>query len=469
MTLKNDFESHKKKQYENMYTDHNIFCCNIELKPTFSNITKFNYIEPIKLLSNIYKKSIPNYYEELISKYEKTKLNIPLYIKNSDYDLDEIMMQYVKCFDEMVVMIVWPSCKIKELDKTDFYNNIQTNGTIHAIKELDLTGRQMAGLIYQVYYDKPTFKDLQSIDGKLRQIDGKNSFNKIFIIFYEPSDIKLITGTDAPFKIKLRKILSNDPDRKLNSFLHVSDTHTHVCELAELFCNKNSLRTLQYQRLDRLFKYKFYNSLSLFMTYKKWLYENTESKFHGKFMIFSSMVLYSHGLREAHDLDLIVYKDDDIENKKIIDKLRLKYPFIETQMKIGDMWYNNDTPQEYMSEWFDKEWPAMYGARSMDDTIINPRFHGYYFGIKIISSAADIQRRIQRCRPAAYADLIALMILTKQDIKIPKLPEGFWEQHVYYNFDDRNKIKLVKTVVHYLKNRYNISVTTENVKKYLNL
>jgi hypothetical protein len=464
------------------YLDKESYCCKRDVYSMFDDIDDFDYIKPIKKLAEYYAGSEPNYYETVVQKYD-TKLANPLYIYDFDYELDEILLQYTKCINNMSVMITWPVSNISDIKKTKFYSELKSNGDIHAIKEIVISQKQLQGIIHQVYYDKGVFKRFEAVQNKAERC-GKRDNNRIFVIFYKSRDVKTITGTDAPFKVAMRKLLKessgNKQDLKDNMFLHITDNHLEAIELAKIFCNKNSMRMLQYQRLDRLLKHNFWKSLVFFMTFKSWLYSNIAPIDQIRFMLFSSSVLFTLGLRNMNDLDLLVHylpTGEKTKTENFFDKIyvhleneKTKFPFIVDGASIKGRtgWCTEDNcSKKYLVEWFEKEWPELFGAKSMDDIILNPRFHYYYFGMKIVSLTGDIKRRIQRSRPAAYADLFAIKKFVFDKLEIPKIPDGYWKNHVYYQFTEKEKNDLAKKTVYYLKARYHIDMKENDVKKIL--
>lgn len=463
------------------YLDKESYCCQGSMSVMFNDIEDFDFIGPIKKLAKYYKGSTPNYYDTLIQKYGKDKLTPPLYIYDFDYDLDEILLQYVKCINNISVMITWPVSNIKDIYKSEFYLELIKNGDIHAIKEIVVTQKQLQGIIHQVYYDKSVFKRYEVIKNKAERC-GVRDNNRLFVIFYKANDVKSITGTDAPFKVTLRKLLKstsgNKQELKDNLYLHISDNHSEAVELSQMFCNKNSMRLLQYQRLDRLLQRDFWKSLIFFMTFKSWMYSVIKPIDHIRFLLFSSIVLYTLGLRNVNDLDMIVHYLPNSENSSTqsffdtvhtyLESDQSKFPFIVDGASIkGRNGWVAGGPKEYLIEWFEKEWPNMFGAASMDDVILNPRFHYYYFGIKIVSMEGDTKRRIQRSRPAAYADLFAMKRFAFDKLEIPKVPEGYWKNHVYYKFTEKEMSDLVKKIIYYLRNRYNLVMNIDEIKKVL--
>lgn len=472
------------KTKEFYYTDRETYCCNIETEPIFDNITPFNFPEPIKQLAKYYHGSDPNYYEELYDRIKNKNLENqnPLFIKKYNYDLDETALQYIKCFKNMSCLVVWPISKYSNIFTTEFYDYLTKNGTVHIVKEIDVSYKQVQGMIYQIYYDKSGFKNLNSIKGKQQKGKADSDHNTFFIIFYEAKDFNAISGKDAPLKIKLREIIkkeSHEPENtSLNYFLHITDNHTQCVELAQLFCNKNSMRIIQYARLDRVLHDRQKNSKALIylMTFKNWLYQKIKPIDHIRFMLYSSIVLYSLGLRDANDLDVYVhYLPEKSKTKDFFELVHYflensgtQFPFVLDGATIKNRsGFEKGGEKEYLLEWFNKEWPSLFNSRSMDETVLNPRFHYYYFGIKIVSAYADLQRRFKRSRPAAYADIIALIILCDVKMIIPPIPKGYWKNHIYYKMTETELTVLYKKIKFYLQQRYGIRLEIPQIMEYI--
>lgn len=474
--LKVDNITEKYQKY--YYLNNREYCCSdIILKPQFTNIKNYNYILPIKKLSDYYYEAHTNYYTEIYNKYKSVKFDKFINIQDNDSDLNLILFEYIKCFPKMRAIIVYPISNIHDIKNTEFFSFLNDNGIIHGIKTLYLNKKQVQGAIYQIYYDKSGFKNMKAIIGKQKKSNAYNKKNKFYIIFYELNgDISKIVGTDAPFKVHLRNMVrkhSGQPDdTKLNFFLHISDTFTETIELGGLFLNKNSLELLKYQRLDRILDKGFNKSLLLFMTYKNWLYQNIDTIDMNRFMLFSSVVLYSLGMRDISDLDLMInHIPNDPKFKQLINDTF----FDENNFQLFDVSFKGlgdwiiGGKKEYLNEWFEIEYPQLFGAIDLQDIFLNPKFYYYYFGIKIISVKADIARRIKRSRPAAYADLIALMTFTEQIIDIPSLPDGYWLNQVYYKYTPDEIKKQLNTISNYLKYRYHIQLSIDEIKKILKI
>lgn len=388
------------------------YCCNtIQVEPMFPNIK--SHMEPIKLLAEHFKEK---YYEELYEKYKDSTLDVI----DGFSDMDEILLQYIKCRPNMRAYITDKESKCSKI--------------------LTLNKKQLAGFLFQIkiYENKYSFNEINELrDNIMKNRNGVN----LYILFTEEEHYSLI---------------------------HSTRTFIETIEVAMLCCNKNSIRLLQYQRLDRLLHGNYLHSRTLLMTYKKWLYLNVPFVDHGRFLIFSGSVLYTLGVRNLSDIDLIVISDN--YNEKQLQTFFVdegKFPFIDFHERKDNKWYHQGVYMDYLSEWFDKEWPSLYNAESMINTVYNPKFHYYFLGIKIICMEADIKRRIKRSRPAAYADLIAIIKFTNQKIEIPKLDKGYWKEHIYYDFTPAELSKLINTTQWHLKKKYHIAMSLDEIKNVI--
>lgn len=458
-----------------IYTNRHEFCCNIDLVPMFEDIKDYDYLEPIKRLAKYY--SNHNYYQKLleqIDNYFLTKeytLNEHIYIEQHHHLFDEVLLQYVKCFRTMSAMIIWPIAQIDNIYETEFYQELLQNGIIHGIKEMLLTNKQVRNVIYQIYYDKDGFKKMDIIRRKQERSKATDKLNKIFIIFYKAHNFNEIIGKNAPLKNKLRKTLSKNDIP--NYYLHVTDNHTQCVEMAQLFCNKNSMQLTYHQRLDRILENEFYRGQVMLMSIKKWLYEEIHPIDHIRFLFTSSLILFSLGLRNANDLDMFALdfpeKSETKDFMKKVDKYlendQTKFPFADILMRNKGKCLLNK--YDHLCKWYLDAWHNHFGSESIEETILNPRFHYYYFGIKFICIKADIKNRINRTRPAAYADLIAFKTFINEKQMIPHLPKGYWQQQVYYDITDEYVNVLYNKIKWYLKKRYGLNFSIEEIKKII--
>jgi len=464
------------KLLDYFYTDKDVYCCPTNLEPMF-NINKFDYLKPIKLLSEYYSEGTHNYYKDL---YEKNK-NIKA-VKYNDYeDHNEIILQYVKCFKNMLILVVWNT----EIIPPEFMNYLKendTNGIIHGVKTLTLNKKQIEGVIFQLYYYSPKYKNYDKIKNKANKVS--NSTN-IHIIFYESTDPIKFNERNSEKKKKLREILKGtsltltgtsltstggSKEHKLNDYMYSTCNFTHTVEVAELLCNENSLQMLKYQRIDRLLTDKNYPSYVLIMTIKNWIYKNILLVDQIRFMLTGSSLLYSLGTRKIKDIDLLVYHipektetiDFDQKMNYYFRNNKTKFPLVDYAQKGYGEWVVGGK-KDYASVWYETKWPMLYGSKSIHETFLNPKFYYYYFGIKMISIDADIARRIVRGRAAAYADLLSLIKINNMKIVIPPIPASYRKDGVVTKYTDTEINQLYKRIQTYLKTKYNVNVSLTSI------
>jgi hypothetical protein len=117
--------------------------------------------------------------------------------------------------------------------------------------------------------------------------------------------------------------------------------------------------------------------------------------------------------------------------------------------------------QEYMRTFFDKI-ALIFGAPDHREIILNPRYHQYYFGIKMPIVPIDLVKRIFRFRPKALADLISIERLLKYRIRLPSIPDKI----EFYYRDNINPGYIKKTIQNYLGQTHGIRLTAEEVNSY---
>jgi hypothetical protein len=476
-----------EEQVQYFYMNSQKYCCDYDIDCMYHTIKEYEFLKPVKRLAYYYKHYFPKLYLRNRDKF-KNMGKEPIYIEEYNDDMDQIVLQYSKCFKNMLMLILWPTCNInKNIKETNFYKLLEQHATVHAIKKVTLSYKEVQGSINQIYYDKDGFRKFDRIKEKQKNTMSDNNENKFHIILFIPNEHDKITGTNAPLKKVFRENLMVESEItgiSENMFLHCTDNFRETVELSQLFFHKTSVKLLNIQRMDRFLNPNNEKSAILLMTHKNWLYKNIKLVDQMRFLIFSSMVLYSLGTRRANDLDLIIYHnppcDENIKYGKcktdnFIEKVlhfyynkETSFDFVDFHMKGYDGWVEGGE-KEYLNDWFEKEWPSMYGSKSLHDTMFNPNYHYYFHGVKVISFMADIARRVKRARAAAYADLIGLQVFNGLRIKIPPVPKHYWVNHVEKEYTPEDIERLIRTIMNYLYHRYHLKYTKSDVLKYISI
>jgi hypothetical protein len=178
-------------------------------------------------------------------------------------------------------------------------------------------------------------------------------------------------------------------------------------------------------------------------------------------LIFSGSILEILGTTVASDLDIIVWNPDN------------KDTFLQSDIDVS-LWNGkeyitkNGTAKDYTTDWFNTEYPALYGAKSMEETIFDPRFHFYWKGLKFISLDAVIKRLIKRSSPSGYVDLLILHKLgvpIEFPIKVPTTAIRQGKEYTYTTSSGQQQ--LVKTIQFYMKSWHNQTVSTQELQRKL--
>lgn len=279
---------------------------------------------------------------------------------------------------------------------------------------------------------------------------------------------------------------------KLTEFKHIMpETDRDKISLARSLFSNETLRFMnKCKNPNKLFK----KSNRYFEKYRDFLFTNIDPSDHYKFMLFSSITLYLLGLREMNDLDVYV---DNLNNSQTPDilntiesDLKDKFDFVDVSIKGTQYW------KHYWDRWL-PEWARLCGTNQFTNIIIDPKFHFYWKGIKVIALDCDVKRRIHRNRPRAYGDLIMLKKegILRYNHRIPtpvfkksefKLVENLTKEELkcYLNDDwfykDGNKVeiqkdtdidryKFISTVKWWLDKMYDFKITTMDVKDILRI
>ena len=185
-------------------------------------------------------------------------------------------------------------------------------------------------------------------------------------------------------------------------------------------------------------------------------------------IIASSISLQSHNLRPSKDLDIVIlHPKNDQENvinnlKEMATKLDFMDPYIDN---IYDEWDGIDKTNMYMVDEISQ--PKKF---NFYDVIVNPDYHYYFFGIKLIDLDYDLKYRAIRRFPKNVADLI--LVKTKINIKVPKIKaleeliviETEWEGKPIVN--RYSKDQFIDKVRKYLS-RFGVEMTTDEVTNHI--
>jgi len=439
------------------------WCCNFDIEVMFKNIKPFEYKKVIELLNEYYN---IDYYKTLLKKIKNIKNNTNFLNKYDPY-IEQMVIEYVKCRKNSIVITFYPNATNIFNDKKvfDFLNK---NGNVYFVKDETITENGAKSLIYQLYANTPYLKNIRDIEYKVEKCGWDKNKENIKICVYE---LKNNNTNIRIFKETLRQLfINNTNDSNHKSYLHINDTFLETIQYTELYFNKNSMDFLNQQMLHRHLSHFTYGCHELLKKFKTWIYKNIPLLEIKRFLVFSSAILYVYGFRKCNDLDVFIYHlpiSDEL--CKIIDKNVFTEKSVcdklDVSMKGVDTWITGG-PKEHWDVYFVKDWPESFGAKNIEEVVFNPKFHLNFIGLKFNTLEADLKRRIIRSRPSSFANIIAVDKFLYRNTKIILPHEYYKMQGVKNILNTPAKIdKFLTSIKYRLLERYQINISLIELKK----
>jgi hypothetical protein len=173
-------------------------------------------------------------------------------------------------------------------------------------------------------------------------------------------------------------------------------------------------------------------------------------------LIVSAGIMEILGTTVAADSDLIVWNEENSPALNALPSTGLDALVWNGKRYLDD--------REFWDQWLNKDFPKLYGAESMEETVFDPRFHFYWKGLKFISLEATLAKLIRRARPSAYTDLF---ILSKIGVPI-KFPIPVPNKTITDDFTTKaGQQKLLRTIQYYMKTWHNLDVSIHDIKAKL--
>ena len=367
------------------------------------------------------------------------------------------------------------SIGMNKKDSFDFYTQkLKNNYSLYGMKSFTFSYNMIIKILYQLlYFQNIYFNNQQELKNYIQE-------NLTYLCNNENISINVL------ILVSKKSILHNINEINKNSYSIImpSDINEKYMMCGLFFCD-NSIKILEKQNIDKFME--FHDSRERFAKYENYIRNNVPINERHKFMINSSVVLYTLGARESNDLDLYIHKiPETLANHIIKEKTDGELKFLDIKIKNTSLW------PSHWDIWLD-EWAQLSKAKYFEEIIANDEFHYYFLGLKITSLETDIARRLVRLRPAAIADLIILKECFNLNINIPTIPE---KQNIYKKIDDLNEESILfyqnnntlynektrefilekeininkfqNTVTHYLKTRYNYDTQFRINNSYCN-
>jgi len=429
-----------------------------DLKPMY-NIDSYDYIKLVKKLTE------ENDYYKLYSKIAEYYQGKPITINQNTIKyqsyIEDMLLQFIKCRPKMKVITIWPQINYNKYQK-EFKEILEQNGNIYYEKEIELDYEGAMSLMYQIYLTTNRNKTISHLNFNVKQKGWTDkSPKKIFIIFYEHKSKNEISGSESEFKTKLRSLWKTNNIRPYD-ILHINDYFQETVDYATLYLNKNSLKLLVRQDIKNFIKITSYNELVYINTLKKTFYQNFSQNELINFILQSSIILYTLGLRKFNDIDGFIYpfkasKEFEKKYNEFFDVSSNSFiPFVDIS------YHNAKIYEEYQIKFFDK---VAYMINKVDyrTIVYDPNYHYYFFGLKMQNLELEIIKRIYRFRPSSWADVIMIKDKYNYPIYFPKIPSSI----KYYYKDKLDKNELINNIAFYLKEKYKIKKNKDEIEKMI--
>jgi hypothetical protein len=268
-----------------------------------------------------------------------------------------------------------------------------------------------------------------------KDIENYLQENFKYLIGYEYENIDITILVIRKRNIH-KKYLNKDINEE-NYCVFIPNTKEQIKNTTSIFFNETTIKFLENQNFEYFLSKDYDISKKLFLKYKKWLMFNLNFIEQQQFMLYSSVVLFLLGNRNMNDLDLYIHNVEENILEKIKDFDNNEEYNIDYHAK------NTSTWPLHWNTWLD-EWAVKCGAKYFEELLGNPKYYFYFLGVKIISIDCDIVRRIERKRPKAYADLIALNKRYHFNIKYEPIPNKYIKYISLKNISDHEKNILLK-------------------------
>lgn len=376
------------------------------LHPMFLEMQEYDYQEPIKRLSEYYKDSGSNYFENLYNKiknitFQTIQLNkIKEYQNNTSIaDMDQIMLQYIKSRPKTFVLTLWT--KVADFGET-ISQDLGQHGIISYTKEISLTWKGVQNLMYEMYDDFTHQARMEFIKKKMEYCGiSESGKNKIFIIWFDNINDEKISGQGSDFKKIIRnKILeltnlNKDKNIRGNDVLHINDHYYQTIEYSQFLLNKNSLDMFEFGDCENYINLK--DGFLKFNTLRNWFYTNLTQLELNRLVILGGTLFYCFGFRTMSDIDGLLVpankSQTEIELEELINSFmtqkETRIPFVDIGVEGSTYW---------KASWSEKNQEVLdkFNIKNFSEVAFDPAHHWYRQGIKLYKLDFEIIRKINR-------------------------------------------------------------------------
>jgi hypothetical protein len=453
------------------------------ISPMYDDIKPYDFIKPIEKLNSRFRN---DYYLRLIKNYnydKKSRLDLYNLTKLLIADLDEIMIQYIKCRPKCFVITLWPIF-VEYLDLMVKY--LETKGNIYYIKYIDFEPNGLINYLTSIY-DEFSNKDILRIAKNKyswSRLDGQK-FDKIGIIIFDNINDLGLSGQASKFKTELRNwamnVLKNNnvniEDKRGNDLIHINDYFYQTIEYCELLLNSNSINLLNNRLYSKIYDDYFRTTHLKIETYRKIMYSNLSLETINSLFLIAGVSLFFYGFRPISDLDgICVNMDQEYKNKtdKSSEEIKtITRLFCDEKTRIFYIEFGTTNTEYWKEKWtqFNNLIAKYFGITNFNDICWNPNYHYYFKGIKCYLIDFEFYKKLQRSNEIIGTNIWPTLSKDYTDyIMINLLNPKIIEKYIYINKSD-GKLTVSNSIINIypkLKNPlpFNTNVL-ELIKKFL--
>jgi len=429
------------------------------IKPMYQNIEAYDFIEPIKKLNLRFQNT---YYNNLINFYdykEKTKLNLYNSNKLTQIDLDEIMLQYIKCRNKCFVITLWPVFT-NHLDKIVEY--LESKGNVYYTKYIDFEPNGLMNYLISVYDEFSNEDILKIAKNKYSwsRLPNQTS-NKIAIIIFDNVNNLGLSGQASIFKTELRKwamgLLKSEninlESIRGNDLIHINDYFYQTIEYCELLLNSNSINLLNNRLYSNIYDKYFETTHLKIETYRKIIYSNLSLETINSLFLIAGVSLFFYGFRPISDLDgICINMDSNYKNKSDSasdDIKKITQLFCDEKTRLFYIEFGTTNTEYWKDKWtqFNSIIANYFGISNFNDICWNPNYHYYFKGIKCYLIDFEFYKKLQRSNEIVGTGIWPTLSKDYTDyIMINYLNPKIIEKYIYINKSD-GKLTVSKEIV----------------------
>lgn len=352
-------------------------------------------------------------------------------IQTFDTATNDMLIHTIKNYENIDVLLLINKSPTESLRYFD--EHLKDNYTKLAIKNDEYNKNMLLKILYQLYYER------NSITGYRHFTDF--IFRK-FNYLKDKSDEELIHFT-LFIVIKRNSKYNQISIEEDDHYLYAPMNNNEKDILSTIFLNKNTIDLMKIQDLEFFFIHGIDEFKHKFNIYRNFVNEQLNREDQSQMLLFSSIILNIIGHRKANDIDFLAFNLSEESKNNLLDfRERHINDFRNDtdELEISEAQENDDNTESftinstngnkrstkkdpnrcmdifikntehwphYWSVWLD-DWSRKSGAKYFKEVLANGDYHCYFLGMKLTTLKMDIERRLSRERPRAYADIYAL-------------------------------------------------------------